>query len=288
MTPDRATADRVTTVVMTRDRWADLSRTLPRHSGAVVVVDNGSRDGTPELVRRHFPDVEVVALGRNLGVVARNVGVARARTPYVAFADDDSWWRAGALEEAADQLDGCPDLAVLAGHTVVGPRCRPDPVCELMRRSPLDRPAHLPGPVVLGFLACSAVVRKAAFEAVGGFAEILHFMGEEELLALDLTARGWHLCYVESVVAHHEPSASRDAAPARRARAGRNRLLTAMMRRPWPIVGRYVVQELGAGSAGRAAVAGAVVRLPGALRRRRTLPADVEAARALLDHVGTA
>jgi GT2 family glycosyltransferase len=279
------TPDRVTTVVVTRDRWPDLRRTLPRHAGTVIVVDNDSRDGTPELVRRHFPAVELVALRRNLGAVARNVGVGLARTPYVAFSDDDSWWRPDALDHAADLLDDCPELAVVAGHTIVRPGGRADPVCELMRSSPLGRCAGLPGPVVLGFLACSAVVRKVAFEAVGGFDELLHFMGEEELLALDLTARGWSLCYVESVVAYHEPSPSRDVA-ARRARAGRNRLLTAVMRRPWPVVRQRVRQELGSGRPGRAALRQALPRLPRALWRRRPLPLEVESMQALLERTG--
>ncbi len=134
---------------------------------------------------------------------------------------------------------------------------------------------------MLGFLACSAVVRKVAFVAVGGFDELLHFMGEEELLALDLTARGWSLCYVESVVAYHEPSPSRDVA-ARRARAGRNRLLTAVMRRPWPVVARDAARELARGRAERAGVLRAAVALPEALRRRRPLPATVEERRRLL------
>jgi glycosyltransferase involved in cell wall biosynthesis len=42
----------VTVVVMTRDRWPDLAQTLPRHEAPVIVVDNGSTDETPALVRR--------------------------------------------------------------------------------------------------------------------------------------------------------------------------------------------------------------------------------------------
>jgi glycosyltransferase involved in cell wall biosynthesis len=160
---------RVSVVVMTRDRWPDLQATLSRHEAPVILVDNGSSDGTPELVRRHFPDVEVVELATNRGSVARNVGVERARTPYVAFADDDSWWAPGALAHAATLFDQHPRLAVLAGRTLVGPRQQPDPICELMAGSPLGRAADLPGPSVLGFLACGAVVRRDAYLAAGGF-----------------------------------------------------------------------------------------------------------------------
>jgi len=275
----------VTTVVMTRDRWPELQGTLCRLKGRVIVVDNGSQDGTPDLVRRHFPAVEVVALGCNRGAVARNVGVRRSRTPYVAFADDDSWWEAGSLERAAAHLEACPRLAVVAARTEVGPDCRPDPVSELMRHSPLGRPPDLPGPVVLGFLACSVVVRKRAFEAVGGFDDLLHFMGEEELLALDLTASGWSCVYADSVLAHHDPSPSRNVGQ-RQARAGRNRLLIAVMRRPWRVVGRCFADELSAGPSGRTAIRQSLRLLPAALRRRRRLPPHVEAMRTMLERSG--
>jgi GT2 family glycosyltransferase len=275
-------APRVTTVVMTLDRWTDLERSLPHHEGPVILVDNGSTDGTPALVRERFPTVEVVELGHNLGAVARNVGVTRARTPYVAFADDDSWWAPGALHQAADLLDEHERLAVLAARVLVGPDERPDPVCELMRTSPLALAEDLPGPSVLGFLACAAVVRRDAFLAAGGFDDVVFFMGEEERLALDLASAGWGLAYVDRVVAHHHPSPVRDPS-ARRARAARNRLLVALLRRPWPVVLRSVVRELRAGPDGRRAVLDALVAAPRGLARRHVVPAEVEAARRLLE-----
>ncbi|MEU8249160.1 glycosyltransferase [Nonomuraea sp. NPDC048916] len=72
------------------------------------MVDNGSTDVTVCFVQRHFPHVRVVEAGCNLGAPARNLGVELAETPYVAFADDDSWWAAGALELAAHLLDAHP------------------------------------------------------------------------------------------------------------------------------------------------------------------------------------
>jgi GT2 family glycosyltransferase len=276
------TAERVTVVVMTRDRWPDLEKTMPRHEASVILMDNGSTDGTPELVREHFPHVSVVELGSNRGSVARNLGVLRARTPYVAFADDDSWWEAGALERAADLFDVHPRLAVLAGRVLVGEEDVPDPICALMADSPLGREEDLPGPSVLGFLACAAVVRREAFVAAGGFDDVIFFMGEEERLSLDLASAGWGQAYVETVVAHHHPSPSRDSVE-RRARAARNRLLTAVLRRPWRVVLHAVADDLRSGPAGRKAVRLALRRLPRAVRHRRTLPPHVERARRLLD-----
>jgi GT2 family glycosyltransferase len=275
-------AETVTVVVMTRDRWPDLRRSLTRHEAPVIVVDNGSGDGTPALVREHFPDVEVVELDENRGSRARNIGVERARTPYVAFADDDSWWAPGALEEAARVLDAHPRLAVLAGRMLVGEEERPDPICADMADSPLPREDDLPGPSILGFLACGAVVRRDAYLAAGGFDDVIFFMGEEERLALDLATQGWGLAYVDQVVAHHHPSPVRVSVE-RRARAARNRLLTTILRRPWPVVARAVAEDVRAGRVGRLAVRQTLARLPRALRQRRVVPPHVEARRRLLD-----
>ena len=272
----------VTTVVATRDRWPDLQQTLPRHEGPVVLVDNGSRDDSAALVRRHFPQVEVIALERNRGAVARNIGVRAAATPYVAFADDDSWWAPGALDRATALLDAHPRLALVAARVLVGDQERLDPVCAQMARSPLPRPVDLPGPAVLGFVACGAVVRRSAFLDAGGFDPVVRFFGEEERLALDLAAEGWGLAYVDSVVAHHHPSSNRPASTSRRALGVRNELLTAVMRRPWPVVIDLIRRSARRGRPGLLGLARAVPRLPRALLARRPIPRDLEAQRQLL------
>jgi GT2 family glycosyltransferase len=269
-------------VVATRDRRRDLERSLPHHLGPVIVVDNGSSDGSPAAVRARHPSIEVIELGKNRGAPARNVGVALATTPYVAFADDDSWWAPGALRLAADLLDAHPRLALVAARVVVGESGSLDPTCGQMDGAPLGTPADLPGPSVLGFLACGAVVRRSAFLAAGGFDDVVFFQGEEELLALDLASIGWGLAYVPDVTAHHHPSPVRDPRH-RRMLAVRNGLLIACLRRPWPVVLGRVVRALRGGAAGRTGLLAALPRVPRALARRKPLPAGVESARRLLD-----
>ena len=106
--------DDVTIVVATRNRPDRLAETAAHHRAPLIVVDNAS----DEPIR--LAGADVVRLDSNLGAAARTIGVERARTPYVAFADDDSWWAPGALAEAAQVLDAHPRLAVLAGRMLVG------------------------------------------------------------------------------------------------------------------------------------------------------------------------
>jgi GT2 family glycosyltransferase len=273
----------VTVVVATRDRRHDLARSLPRHEVPVIVVDNGSVDGTAAVARAVSPRVDVVELGANRGAPARNIGVARAATPYVAFADDDSWWAPGALALAADVMDEYPGVALVAARVLVGEEDRLDPVSAAMAAAPLGTPPGAPGPAVLGFLACGAIVRRHAFLATGGFDDVVFFLGEEERVALDLAAAGWALVYRPDVVAHHHPSPVRDPG-ARQVLAARNAVLVAVLRRPWRIVAHRVAGALRDG-VGRAGLMAALPRAPRALLRRRRLPRTVEAARRLLDRV---
>jgi GT2 family glycosyltransferase len=275
----------VAVVIATRNRGTELLGTLARlralhEQPPIVVVDNGSSDGTPALVRAHHPGVQVVGLRGNRGGAARTVGVRLVHSPYVAFSDDDSWWAPGALGRAAEFLDRQPRLAVLAARVLVGPEQRLDPVCAEMARSPLPLAPDLPGPAVLGFIACGAVVRRAAFLEAGGFDVRLGVGGEEELLAVDLAARGWGLAYVDEVVAHHHPSPSRDPSGRRRIQV-RNALWSAWLRRPLGGAARQTlhlaalaVRQPGAGSGMLLALLG----LPWVLRERRTVHPELEAA----------
>jgi GT2 family glycosyltransferase len=282
----RSDPGRVTVVIATRDRrdrllgTLDQLRALPE-APPIVVVDNGSSEGSAEAVRRRSPPgVAVVALAENRGAAARTIGVEQAATPYVAFTDDDSGWMPGALTRAARHFDAHPRLGLLAAAVLVGPPGlgRLDPVSQLMARSPLSCPRHLPGPPVLGFLACGAVVRRAAYLEVGGFSPVLFFMGEERLLAYDLAHAGWDLAYASDVEAVHEP-ARRGVDPARQALGVRNDLLTDWMRRPWPVALRSTGALATRGLRDRAArrgLAAALRRAPVALRQRRRLPDGVE------------
>lgn len=271
-------------MVATRDRRDDLERSLPRHEVKVIVVDNGSVDGTAAAVRERHPRIEVVELGANRGAPARNVGVARAGTPYVAFADDDSWWAPGALALAADVLDAYPRVAVLAARVLVGGSQRLDPTCSNMATAPLGISSGYPGPPVLGFIACGAVVRRDAFLACGGFDDVVFFAGEEERVALDLAAAGWALAYVPAVVAHHYPSPVRDIVH-RRALTVRNHVLVAVLRRPWTVVAHRMIGALRGDGVSRAGLRLALPRIPRAWARRRRLPDDVETARRALDEI---
>jgi GT2 family glycosyltransferase len=266
----------VTVVVMSRNRRAELVANLGRHEAPVILVDNASDDGTADAVRAAHPDVRVVPLRRNVGAAARTIGVRLATTPYVAFADDDSWWAPGSLTMAAKLLTEHPTVAVLNARILVGPQERLDPACAEMAASPLPPALDVPWPRLLGFVACGAVVRRSAFLDVGGFDALVRFPGEEERVSIDLAGAGWQLAYADELVVHHYPSAQRDNPGARRARVTRSRLVTAVLRRPWPYVASAWMAALSGDRATRRGVLTALPSLPAALRARRLAAPQVE------------
>jgi GT2 family glycosyltransferase len=290
-----ATKPRTSFVIATRDRGEELcgvlDRLLDTTACPIIVVDNASHDDSLRAATKAAAGsagrVTVIPLDRNAGAVARNIGVARCTTEYVAFCDDDSWWEPQATILAEDIFGTYPTVALLAARTVMLPQHRDDPFVGQLADSPLGRDPALPGPSILGFQACAAVVRKAAFEAVGGFSPILHFRGEESLLAWDLAASGWQLCFCRALVAYHQPSVRRSRSHVQQARVLRNTLLAAGLRRPADRCVRAAARLAWAATHDTAhakALLEAVAAVPDVLRERRPLPESVERAVRLLEN----
>ena len=281
---------RVTVVVITHNRRTELHRTLRLLTALperppVVVVDNGSSDGSAAMVRRLFPWMALIPAQRNLGAVARNLAVRQVTTPYVAFCDDDTWWEPGSLTAAADALDRHPGVAGLTARIVVEPGGQDDPITEELAGSPLPGGPGLPGPVLLSFLAGASVLRCQPFREVGGFSPRLWLGGEEELLAADLITRGYLLCYLPSAVVHHQASVLRD--PTHRRWLGiRNTLWFTWLRRPLCAALKRTAElavTVPRDRVSAGAFAAAAGGLPWVLRERRPLPPRVEAQQRLLD-----
>ncbi|MCK7624367.1 glycosyltransferase [Streptomyces sp. RS10V-4] len=294
------TDPRTTVIVITRNRRADVLHTLDRlaelpERPPVVVVDNASADGTAAAVRAHPLPVRLLALGRNLGAVGRNLAARTATTPYLAFCDDDSWWHPGTLRRAADLLDAHGGLAAVTARIVAHPHPdgpeppdRPpyeDPIVRELRNSPIPGPSWLPGPALGSFLAAATVLRADAFRTAGGFSPRLVLGGEEELLAADLAADGWWLTYADDLTVHHRASPHRDATERRR-RGIRNTLWFTWLRRPVPVALRrtlWLATRVPRDTVSASAFTEAAAGLPWLVRERRPLPGAVEARLRLLE-----
>lgn len=168
-----------------------LAQELP--PAEVVVVDDGSRDGSAEQVERDFPQVRVVRQA-NAGVAAaRNRGVREARGDWVAFIDADDIWRPAKLRRQCEALRAEPAAELCYSAWEVWPSETPEPPPELLRAAP----AAQPGP--RGWVYCdllldcavwtsTTLMRRSLFTDLGGFDESLR-VGEDYDLWLRASRR---------------------------------------------------------------------------------------------------
>ena len=163
----------------------------------VIVVDNGSRDGTTELVRERFPDVTLVELPDNVGFGrAVNAGVRAGEGDAIVLLNNDVLVAPGFVDAIVAPL-AAPAVGMVAGLTTI-------PETELVdafgieldralvsynraRRAPVGTPAGRLGMPSGG----AAAYRRAAWEAADGFDEALFAYGEDVDLGLRLRSLGW-------------------------------------------------------------------------------------------------
>jgi GT2 family glycosyltransferase len=188
----------------------------------VLVVDDGSSDGSLALLAERFPAVRVLALGQNGGFArAANAGIRAVGADAVALVNTDVLLADDWLERAAAALDGAPGAAAVATKLVdmadpsllydAGDVLRRDGACEQRGRFERDGGRYdEPGEV---FSACAgaALYRRAAVLEAGGFEERFGTYLEDVDLGLRLRLAGWSCRWEPRAVARHAGAGSSDA-----------------------------------------------------------------------------
>jgi GT2 family glycosyltransferase len=189
----------------------------------VLVLDNGSTDGTAEWVRAHYPEVRLIASPVNLGFCAGNNRlVAAAAGEAVAFLNNDTRPQPGWLAALVAAFAAAPpDVAAVSGKIVDWAGERLDfgrgvmtfdgHAFQLDFRKPLAR-AEVPALGEELPFACGGnmLIRKASFLEAGGFDADYFAYLEDVDLGWRLWAGGERITFVPGAVVHHRSSATSD------------------------------------------------------------------------------
>jgi N-acetylglucosaminyl-diphospho-decaprenol L-rhamnosyltransferase len=224
----------VTAVIVTYQSANTVSATLAAarrcHDAQLldcVIVDNGSKDGTPEMLEREAGWARVVITGRNNGFGRGcNIGLAHVNTPYTIFINPDAWVEPDALRIMMTFMEENPRVGIVGPATLAGDYRdppglqgtgpRPTPTSILRAAVPLlDGPKNL-RPIVPGSApfrtgwVCGAVfmVRTELMKRLGGFDPRFFLYWEETDVCRRADDSGFEVWAVGTAVANHIGGAS--------------------------------------------------------------------------------
>ena len=201
----------------------------PRRYFEVIVVDNGSTDGSAQMLHRQYPDVTLLENEKNVGFArANNQGLRQASGRYLLLLNPDTEVRANALDRLIHFLEkhqnaGAVGARILNLDGTLQYSCYPIPTLlnEWLHLFHLDRERRkgmeswdVTQPrTVEALLGACMMVRREALDDVGFFDERFFMYSEEVDFCRRLRAAGWFLYWVpQAQVVHHGGESTRQAA----------------------------------------------------------------------------
>jgi GT2 family glycosyltransferase len=158
----------------------------------IVIVDNGSTDGSAHAVAAAHPDIVLLANKMNTGAPAWNGGFDVAKGDYFIIIDDDSHVESG-LEDALYYMDAQPQIGVLALNVLTGPYTSKGWNMQ-------------EGKNIIGFIGCGAVLRRETYKKVGGYADWIFLYVNEWDYGIRCTNAGYNVQYFENCKVTHRTS----------------------------------------------------------------------------------
>ncbi|HUE24143.1 MAG TPA: glycosyltransferase family 2 protein [Bryobacteraceae bacterium] len=261
-------------------------RSLAAQRGAdfeVIVVDNGSSDGSAEMARSEF-GARVIANSANLGFcAANNQAIAGACGQFIALLNNDAEAAPDFLANLRRAFDAAPDIGMAAAKVLVwddprridkaGHLIYPDGQNRGRGTGEIDSGQYDSVEECLWPDGCAAMYRKTMLDAIGGFDEDFFMFADDAELGLRGRIAGWRCLYMPGAVARHHRGASLDAGSTKRIfLIERNRVLLAAKLFPWSLLTLnpyYFAVRLGSGLAAAAGGRGEMARFPGFANKMR-------------------
>jgi hypothetical protein len=198
----------VSIIILSWNRKADTLITLDSlkcqsyKDYEVILVDQGSNDGTPEAVREKFPEVNIVKLHRNSGVpFGRNVGAINARGDILVFVDNDASMDCNALKLTVGKFLKENDLGIIGFRILNAFTQQLDLSSWFYPKNKLkDSNNEF---YTYTFCGCGHAIRKELFKKIGFYWDDLFFSWEEVDLSLKAMNAGYKIVYDPNIVVYH-------------------------------------------------------------------------------------
>lgn len=217
------------THALLNDCLSSLFQYPPPFAFEVIVVDNASSDGSPDMVRAEFPAVRLKINATNLGFAAAcNLGAGMASGHYLLFLNSDTLVQRGTLGGAVAYMEKHPGTGIMGCRTLnadgslqsttldfptaarifanVSGLSRFGRSCRLRPHSPRSNFDYVQGSFI--------VIAKIIFERCGRFDERFFLYGEDVDLCLRIRAAGLSIGYdPETAIIHYGSGSSKKTAP---------------------------------------------------------------------------
>ncbi|MBM3262399.1 MAG: glycosyltransferase family 2 protein [candidate division Zixibacteria bacterium] len=178
-----------------------------------ILVDNGSHDGSVELVKERFPNVRLIALDTNRGFAqANNIGISASSGVFVMTLNNDTQMAPDCISTLVEALEGHPEIYACAPKIISfdEPPLIVNAGIGAKDHMPTDRGGGEPDDgrydrveEVFGPNAGAGLYRRMVFETLGGFDEDFFAYYEDVDLAWRARLAGWKCLYIPSAVCRH-------------------------------------------------------------------------------------
>jgi GT2 family glycosyltransferase len=254
----------------------DSLRAQSFHDFEVILVDNGSTDGSAEFVEERYGDwIRIIRNKKNLGFAGgNNVGIRAARGDYIVLLNNDTWTDPHWLEELVKATQSDPPVGMWGSKVCsfyqrdriegVGELIYWDGLCRARGQYEHDRGQYNAIEEILFPPGCGAMYRKSLFDGMGLFDEDFFAYADDSEIGIRARLAGWKCLYVPRAVVYHKNSGTAGQySPLKAFYVERNRLWITIKYFPLPLLllsifftfYRYAFQAYGAlthqGAAGK-------------------------------------